>query len=148
MYRKKEWEYQVGVVKLLQKMVWVDCIMRIKKRTQDNQLPILAVLGSLPISYFAYSSPTSNIPDWSTISCLLHKYHNPPPTDYFHIFPPIHFTLQPWCLSTTPPVRATLLPSMLFVDCLELYRNIPSIPKAKGGFLYLLSSCAYIRLGL
>ena len=39
--------------------------------------------------------PASDIPDWCTIRGLLHNYHNPPPTNYFCIFPTIHSILQP-----------------------------------------------------
>ena len=56
-----------------------------------------------------------------------------------------HHNCQPW-LSLS--VRATLPLSMLFADCTKPYRNTPSIPKAKGGFLYLLSSWVYTRIGL
>ena len=45
-------------------------------------------------------------------------------------------------------IRATQPPSMLFADCTEPYRNTPSIPKAKGDLLYLLSTWAYTRIGL
>ena len=44
------------------------------------------------------------------------------------------------CVRTQWSVRATLPPSILFADCTKLYRDTPSISKAKGGFLYLLSS--------
>ena len=47
--------------------------------------------------------PASNIPDRCTIGGLIHNYRNPPPTDYFRIFPTIHSILQPGSLSTTPP---------------------------------------------
>ena len=47
--------------------------------------------------------PASDIPDQCTIRGLLHNYRNPPPTNYFHIFPTIHSILQPGSLSTTPP---------------------------------------------
>ena len=39
--------------------------------------------------------PASNIPDRCTIGGLLHNYRNPPPTDYFHIFPTIRSILRP-----------------------------------------------------
>ena len=39
--------------------------------------------------------PASNIPDRCTIGGLLHDYRNPPPTDYFRIFPTIRSILQP-----------------------------------------------------
>ena len=39
--------------------------------------------------------PASDIPDQCTIGGLLHNYSNPPPADYFHIFPPIHSILRP-----------------------------------------------------
>ena len=39
--------------------------------------------------------PASDIPNRCTIGCLLHRYRNPPPTDYFCIFPTIHSILQP-----------------------------------------------------
>ena len=39
--------------------------------------------------------PTSDIPDRCTIGGLLHDYRNPPPTDYFRIFPTIRSILWP-----------------------------------------------------
>ena len=58
--------------------------------------------------------PASDIPDRCTIGGLLHDYRNPPPTDYFRIFPTIHSILQPGSLSTTPPAiwaPTSLLPT-------------------------------------
>ena len=43
-------------------------------------------------------------------------------------------------------LTTTLPPNILFADCTELYKNTPSIPKAKGGLLYPLSSWAYTRI--
>ena len=39
--------------------------------------------------------PASDIPDRCTIGGLLHDYRNPPPTNYFRIFPTIRSILQP-----------------------------------------------------
>ena len=39
--------------------------------------------------------PASDIPNRCTIGGLLHNYHNPPPTDYFRIFPTIRSILWP-----------------------------------------------------
>ena len=39
--------------------------------------------------------PASDIPNQCTIGGLLHDYRNPPPTDYFCIFPTIRSILQP-----------------------------------------------------
>ena len=39
--------------------------------------------------------PASDIPDRCTIRGLLHDYRNPPPTDYFRIFPTIRSILWP-----------------------------------------------------
>ena len=57
--------------------------------------------------------PASDIPDWCTIRGLLHDYRNPPPTDYFHILPTICSILQPWSLSTTPPLTIWAPTSLL-----------------------------------
>ena len=39
--------------------------------------------------------PASDIPDRCTIGGLPHDYRNPPPTDYFRIFPTIRSILRP-----------------------------------------------------
>ena len=64
---------------------------------------VLTLISCLSRQYLGlYLSPTlptllpaSNIPDQCNIGCLLHKYRNPPPTDYFRIFPTIRSILQP-----------------------------------------------------
>ena len=61
-------------------------------RPSDDQLPILAVLGSAPIPYCVYSAPTFGIPNQSTIGQLLHVSCLPGSPDYFSIFPAVYPT--------------------------------------------------------
>ena len=77
----------------------------------NSSLECMTLISCLSRQYSGlYLSPTlptllpaSDIPDQCTIGGLLHNYRNPPPTNYFHIFPTIHSILQPRSLSTTPP---------------------------------------------
>ena len=80
-----------------------------KEDMKMSDLPPLENISPLPVisclswQYSGlYLSPTlptlllaSNIPDRCIIGCLLHNYRNPPPTDYFHIFPTIRSILRP-----------------------------------------------------
>ena len=57
-----------------------------------DQLPISAVLGSVPIPYCTYSTPTFGIPYWSTIGLPVHTSHIPQSPSYFSIFSTVYPT--------------------------------------------------------
>ena len=55
--------------------------------------------------------PASDIPDRCTIGGLLHDYRNPPPTDYFRIFPTIRSIFDPGVYQLPPPRLFELRPA-------------------------------------
>ena len=97
---------------------------RVEERS-DDQLPILAVLGSAPIPYCTYSAPTFGIPNWSTIGLPVHTPCTPQSPSY------LAFSLLSTLCPTNPlllPGSTTPPPDYLGTDQLSTNICYPSTP--------------------
>ena len=87
-------------------------ILKLKKTQSIDQLPISAVLGSLPISYFAYSAPCLRYPQLVHYQMSTTRLSQPSSYQLFSHFP--YYLLYPSALKSInypPPQLFELRPA-------------------------------------